>query len=54
MEMFHYLTQGEKNEIIVPKPGEFVVITSDQKIDKTKLFDVTLPELLDVILKIYL
>jgi len=32
----------------VPKPGEYVVVTADKKIDRTRVLDIPIMDLLDV------
>ena len=32
----------------MPKPGEYVVVTADKKIDRTRVLDIPIMDLLDV------
>lgn len=41
-------TKGEREEITVPKAGEFLLVASEKKIDKNKIQDIPLLDLLDV------
>ena len=40
--------QGEKKIATTERPGEFVVVATDKKIDKNALLDIPIKELLDV------
>jgi len=40
--------QGKNKKVIVPKPGEFVVVSTDKKVDPAAELSVGLDDLLDV------
>jgi len=46
-DLVEEMMKGEKKEVYVPKAGEYVVVTADKKIDRTRVLDIPIMDLLD-------